>query len=224
MASRIELVQSAIWAEELTDAEVEQAARGISERFYVKDSYICHRGDRLEMWTGVITGLVKMSAVALSGKAITFTGIGAGGWFGEGSMMKNEERRYDLVALRDTQLMLMNRTTFNWLWQNSVGFNRFLVRQLNERLAQFIAITEHDRSFDAKARVARNLAWICNPVLSPNVRGVIEITQEEVGLLAGVSRQIANKCLNELAQEKLIVLEPGLVRDLNVKKLANYGA
>lgn len=224
MTSKIDIVRSAIWAEELPEDVIEHAARGISERVYAKDSYICHRGDRLDAWTGVVTGLVKMSAVVLTGKAITFAGIGAGGWFGEGSMLKNEERKYDLVALRDTRLLLMNRATFVWLCKNSVGFNRFLVRQLNERLGQFIAITEHDRSFDAKARVARNLSWICNPVLSPQVRGVIEITQEEVGHLAGISRQVANRCLKELADEGLIALEPGIIRPLSVDRLANYGA
>ncbi|MHB2267472.1 Crp/Fnr family transcriptional regulator [Aliihoeflea sp. PC F10.4] len=224
MAGRIDQVRSEIWAGELTDEEVERAARGMSERGYAKGAYICHRGDRLDSWTGVVTGLVKMSAIARTGKAITFAGIGAGGWFGEGSMLKNEERKYDLVALRDTRINLMTRATFVWLCENSVGFNRFLVRQLNERLGQFIAITEHDRSFDAKARVARNLSWICNPVLSPRVGEIIEITQEEVGLLASVSRQVANRCLAELADEGLIALGAGTIRPLDVEALADYGA
>jgi CRP/FNR family cyclic AMP-dependent transcriptional regulator len=223
MAVKVELVQSVVWAGELTDREIEQAAKGMAERSYPKNGYICHRGDRFDSWAGVITGLVKMSAVSLTGKATTFVGIGAGGWFGEGSMLKNEERKYDLVALRDTRLLLMNRPTFVWLCENSVGFNRFLVRQLNERLGQFVAITEHDRSFDAKARVARNLSWLCNPVLSPQVGGILEITQEEVGLLAGVSRQVANRCLKELAEEGLIDLEPSFIRPLALDQLSNYG-
>lgn len=224
MALKSELVRSVIWAQGLTDSEIELAGKGMTERFYPKNSYICHRGDRLDSWTGVVTGLVKMSSVSLSGKATTFVGIGAGGWFGEGSMLKNEERKYDLVALRDTRLLLMNRPTFVALSENSVGFNRYLVRQLNERLGQFVAITEHDRTFDAKARVARNLSWLCNPVLSPQVNGVLEITQEEVGLLAGVSRQVANRSLQELAEEGLIDLQPGSIRPLDLDQLSNYGA
>ncbi|HEV7416225.1 Crp/Fnr family transcriptional regulator [Tianweitania sediminis] len=218
------MVRSLIWAKELGEPELEIAAKGLSERFYPKNSYICHRGDRLDSWTGVVTGLVKMSAVSLSGKATTFVGVGAGGWLGEGSMLKNEERKYDLVALRDTRLLMMNKATFMALCENSVGFNRFLVRQLNERLGQFVAITEHDRSFDAKARVARNLSWLCNPVLSPQVGGVLEITQEEVGLLAGISRQVANRCLKELADEGLIDLQPGAIRPLDLEALSNYGS
>ena len=142
---------------------------GISARKFQAGSYICHRGDRLDAWTGVVTGLVKISAISRDGKAMTFAGVGAGGWFGEGTVIKNEARKYDLVALRDTELALMNRATFMWLFDTSVGFNQFLVHQLNERMGQFIATIEHDRIHDPIARVARNLAWLFNPVLYPDV-------------------------------------------------------
>ena len=49
----------------------------------------------------MIDGLVKMANVSADGKAMSFTGIGTGGWFGEGSLLKDEPRRYDIVALRD---------------------------------------------------------------------------------------------------------------------------
>ncbi len=213
----------AFWAGGLTEAEAARAMAGLSERRYVAGAYICHRGDRLDSWTGVITGLVKISAISRSGKAMTFAGIGPGGWFGEGSVIKNEPRKYDLVALRDARLALMNRATFMWLFENSVGFNRFLVHQLNERMGQFIATIEHDRIHDPLARVARNLAWLFNPVLYPNTGDYIEITQEELALLAGVSRQVANKALQTLEGAGLVRLERGGIRVVDLASLGSYG-
>jgi hypothetical protein len=35
---------------------------------------------------------------------------------------------------------------------------------------------------DERALIARSLAGICNPVPSPNVSDVLEISQEEIGL------------------------------------------
>ncbi len=212
----------AFWAGALTEAEAQRALKGIAERRYPAGSYICHRGDRLDAWTGVVSGLVKLGAIAESGKAMTFAGIAPGGWFGEGTVIKNEERKYDVVALRDTRLALLGRATFDWLFETSVGFNRFLVRQLNERMGQFIATIEHDRIHDPEARIARNLAWLFNPVLYPRAGNHIEITQEEMGLLAGVSRQVANKCLARLEAEGLIVLERGGIVVRDVAGLARY--
>ena len=159
----------AFWARELSETELDRACRGIVEKTWPAGAYVVHRGDRFESWTGVVSGLIKISSVSSSGKAVTFAGMPAGMWFGEGSMLKGETRLYDLVALRESRLALMNRATFLWLFENSVGFNRFLVRQFNERLGQFIALVEHDRLLDGVARVARSIAWLFNPVLNPNV-------------------------------------------------------
>jgi CRP/FNR family cyclic AMP-dependent transcriptional regulator len=57
--------------------------------------------------------------------------------------------------------------TFHWLLDHSIGFNRFVMNQLNERLGQFIAAREIDRMNNPDVRVARNLAALFNPVLYP---------------------------------------------------------
>jgi CRP/FNR family cyclic AMP-dependent transcriptional regulator len=222
MNTRNELARAAIWSRELDDDEIERASRGLTERHFGKGSYVCHRGDKFDYWTGVITGLVKISAISRSGKAMTFAGAGAGGWFGEGSVLKDEPRKYDLVALRDTRLAMMQRSTFMWLYENSTAFNRFLVRQLNERMGQFIATIEYDRILDPKARVARNLSWFFNPVLYPDTGSEIEISQEELGLLAGVSRQVANRSLQELEEEGVLRTEHGRITVIDLKALSNY--
>lgn len=206
-----ELKAIACWTQDLAPDELERAAQGTKVRTYEPGGYICHRGDRLDSWTGVAGGLIKISAISETGKAMTFAGVGAGGWFGEGSLLKDEARKYDVVALRQTELAMMARATFMWLFEHSVGFNRFLVHQLNERMGQFIATIECDRMHDPTARVARHLAALCHPILSPNVGFRIEITQEELALLAGVSRPIVKKALQHLEAADLITLERGQI-------------
>lgn len=224
MKAKDDLVRSAVWAGELKQDELERALRGMIERHYRKGNYICHRGDRLDYWTGVVTGLVKISTVSRDGKAMTFAGAADGGWFGEGSVLKDEARKYDLVAIRDTRLAMMSRATFMWLYENSTGFNRFLVRQLNERMGQFIATIEYDRILEPKARVARNLSWFFNRVLYPAGGDEVEISQEELGLLVGVSRQVVNRCLQELEEEGLVRITQGRIRPLDIDRLTSYGA
>ena len=213
----------AFWARELSEAEVDRACRGVVEKSWPAGAYIVHRGDQFESWTGVVSGLIKISSVSSGGKAITFAGMPAGMWFGEGSLLKGETRLYDLVALRESRLALMNRATFLWLFENSVGFNRFLVRQFNERLGQFIALVEHDRMLDGVARVARSIAWLFNPVLNPNVGPTLEISQEELGLLAGVSRQVANRALQILEAESLLRIGQSGLAPADLRALSRYG-
>jgi CRP/FNR family cyclic AMP-dependent transcriptional regulator len=217
------LREIAFWSAELNERELDYARRGIVEKTYAKGAYICHRGDRLDPWTGVVSGLIKLSTVSRAGKAVTITGIRAGSWFGEGTVLKNEPRKYDLVTLRDTRMALMDRATFFWLFENSVAFNRFLIRQFNERLGQFIALVEYGRMLDAPARVARTLAWLFNPILYRELEWHLEISQQEIGLLSGVSRPAANKSLKLLEDRGLLRLERGGISILDLEGLARFG-
>lgn len=222
MISSERLHDIAAWAGGLTEEEAERARRGIAERTFEAGAYVIHRGDQADCWNGVVSGIAKMSTVTVSGKAVSYTGLAPGNWFGEGSLIKGEPRQYDIVCLRDSRIATMNGATFRWLFESSAGFNRFLVRQLNERLGQFIAFLSHDRMLGATARVARCVAWLCNPVLSPGVGDRLEISQEELGLLSGVSRQVANKSLKQLECEHLLVIEHDAVRVLDLTGLRHY--
>src|ERR1700710_2971827 len=121
----------AFWSRDLDVREIEVARAGIVEKSYRANECIFMRGDPFEYWTGVVTGLARLGIVSRAGQATRFAGLTAGGWVREGSVLKNEARRYDVVALRNTRLALMDRATFLWLFENSVGFNRLLVGQLN---------------------------------------------------------------------------------------------
>ncbi|MCB1481042.1 MAG: Crp/Fnr family transcriptional regulator [Rhodobiaceae bacterium] len=218
-----ELQKIAAWAANLTSEEAERAAHGITTREYGRGAYVCHRGDMFDQWTGVVSGICKLSTISSEGKDISYSGVPAGGWFGEGSLIKNEPRKYDIVAVRDTTLALMNGATFRWLFENSTGFNRFLVFQLNERLGQFIGMLGYDRMLDATGRLARTIAWLFNPVLFPDVGDRLEISQQELALLSGLSRQAANKALKTLADEGLLATDAGGIEVRNVDRLIHYG-
>lgn len=213
----------AFWARELAPDERARAARGIVERAVPAGGYLIHKGDRYDPWVGVVDGLLKLSTTSASGKSVTLAGISSGGWFGEGSMLKHEPRRYDVTALRASRIALMDRATFLWLFEHSVGFNRFLVRQFNERLGQFMAMIEQERMLDATGRVARAIAALLNPTFYPDAGLHVSISQEEVGALAGLSRQSANSSLRLLEESGLIRAEKGGYAVTSLEKLRRYG-
>ncbi len=185
---------------------------------------MARKGEPVEAWLGVIEGLIKINADSPSGKSVTFAGITSGGWLGEGSMLKNEPRRYDVVALRDSRVAYMPRATFDWLLDTSIPFNRYLLHQLNERVAQFIAMVESDRLLDLDARVARCLAALYNPHLYPGTSRQLQISQEEIGYLSGASRQRVNQALQVLEREKLLKVEYGGITILDLEGLRRFRA
>ncbi len=212
----------ASWADTLTAEQLARVQRETVERHFEAGSYVCRKGEPVDYWMGVTDGLLKMSSVSPQGKAVTFTGMLAGGWFGEGSLLKTEGRLYDVVALRDSVVAFMPRATFNWLLDNSIAFNRFLLKQLNARLGLFISLIEYDRSLDTDARVARCIASLFNPDLNPAGGAELQISQEEIGYLCSVSRQRANQALQLLERAGLIKLDYRGLTVLDLQGLRNF--
>lgn len=222
MSSLFEHLRASRWAGTLTEAQMRRVGAEVVEQHCPAGTVVCRKGEPADAWIGVLEGLVKINAVSADGRSVTFTGVPAGGWLGEGSLLKSEPRRYDVVALRDSRIARMPRPTFEWLLDSSIGFNRFLLEQLNERLGQFIGMVEYDRLLDPDARVARYLAEMFNPILYPGFSGQIRISQEELGYLTGISRQRVNQALQALDRRGLIrvgyagieVLDPEGLRSL----------
>ncbi len=201
----------------------EEARDEIVPHIVVSDAesgdYVCRVGRPASYWFGVVDGLLKMSSENAQGATMTYTGLPPGGWFGEGTVLKRESYRYNIQALRKSVVAGIPVESFHWLLDHSIGFNRFVMNQLNERLGQFIAAREIDRLTSPDVRVARSLASLFNPVLYPGVGEVLRITQQELAYLVGLSRQRVNEALSALSAQGTIRIEYGGVRVLALEAL-----
>lgn len=210
------------WLDRLEADERERALADLRVITVQPGELLCRVGRPVTYWFGVVDGLLKMSNDEAQGMPMTFTGVSKGGWFGEGTVLKNEVYRYNIQALRKSVVAGIPAHTFHWLLDRSIGFNRFVMNQLNERLGQFIAAREIDRLNHPDARVARSLAALFHPVLYPGVGELLRITQQELGYLVGLSRQRVNEALNALQAAGVIQVEYGGVRVLDLDALRSY--
>jgi len=213
------------WLTRLDNAERARVALDLRVVDVAPGELLCRVGKPVTYWFGVLDGLLKMSndsSGSQGGIPITFTGVPPGGWFGEGTVLKREAYRYNIQALRKSVVAGIPAATFDWLLNRSIGFNRFVMDQLNERLGQFIAAREIDRMTEPNARVARSLAALFHPQLYPGVGEVLRITQLELGYLVGLSRQRVNEALNALQAEGVIRVEYGGVRVLDLQSLRQW--
>jgi CRP-like cAMP-binding protein len=218
-----DFVDRCVWAADLSPEQRERVRRAMFVHEYSQGDYVCHKGDKAEHWMGVLEGIVKITTVSPSGKSVTFTGVPTGGWYGEGAVLKAEIRKYDVMALRRSTIAFLPRDTFQWLLDTSLPFSRFLLTQFNERLGQFIAAVEYERLLDIDSRVARAVSSLFNEHLYPGIGKTLEISQEEIGLLAGISRQRANQALKVLEQQGLVRVDYGVIEVLDLEGLRQYG-
>ncbi len=207
------------WMAGLTPDQAERVHRETLVRAYDAGATVCARGAPSVHWVGVVEGMLKIETITAGGKSASFIGVPAGSWVGEGSVIKGELRPYDVVAIRDSVVAFMPRATFQSLMQESHPFSGWLIGQLNARLGHFIAMVQSLRLNDTKAQVAYCLASLFNPELYPEMRRHLEISQEEIGRLSGVSRQIANRALHEMQDAGVLRIGYGSIEVLDLPAL-----
>ena len=131
--------------------------------------------------------------------------------------MKPEPRKYEVVALRPTQLLCLPLPLFGTLRETSLAFNQFLVQHLNLRLGQAMTIIEAGRMRSPEHRVALYLSrlfWRSTRRLN--------LTQDELGQLAGLSRQTVNRVLRVLEAAGIVSLDFGRVAIVDDDALAAH--
>lgn len=185
--------------------------------------YVARRNAPSDYWLGVHSGLLKLAIYNASGRSCTLSGVPPGGWFGEGSVIKRELRRYDVIAIQPSVVAFVPSETFHALLAVSLPFTGFVIHQLNNRMGEFIASIQNSRLLDVEARVAQSLAQLFNPDLYPETGRVLSISQEEVGLLIGVSRQRINQALQSLERLGLVSLSYNQIEVLDLNGLLAFG-
>ena len=207
------------WLARLQPSERERAVAAVVVGDADPGDYVCRVGRPVTYWFGVVQGLLKMNTDTVDGASMTLAGLPPSGWFGEGTAVKREPYRYNVQALRKSVVAGLPMDSFHWLLDHSIGFNRFVMNQLNERLGQFIVALEVGRAASPEQRVARNLAALVNPVLFPGVGEVLRITQQELAYLVGLSRQRVNEALAALQARGVLRIEYGGLRIVQAQAL-----
>ncbi|MBI2749863.1 MAG: Crp/Fnr family transcriptional regulator [Burkholderiales bacterium] len=203
-------LQTQTWFTALPAARRDAIEAQVSTLSAARGQIMLPANERTQGWYGVVEGLIKISGRSKAGRRSDFLGVAAGDWFGEGAVLKNELRRYEVVALRDTVLLCLPSAVFHELAATSLGFNQYLVACMNLRLSQAMAMIEAERTRNPEQRIAVSLSR-----LFWSRTRQLDLTQDELANLAGMSRQTANRALNALQERGLISLALNRIKVLD---------
>ncbi|MCE1251022.1 MAG: Crp/Fnr family transcriptional regulator [Comamonadaceae bacterium] len=200
------------------EAKLQQEVRsGVYETQGAKGAVLLPAGSPAQGWHAVLSGLVMLRSTQHRARTAAFIGVPDGEWFGEGTAMRAEAQRYEVIALRPTRLLCLPLALFEHLHAGSLEFNQYLAQHINLRLGQALTIIEAGRTRSAEQRVALQLSR-----LFWRSRRRLDITQEELGQLAGLSRQTINRALGALAAAGIVGLDFGRVAILDDTALDQF--
>lgn len=218
-----QILENAPWYSMLGEEEQQLVQRSSSEKLVPTGGLIVRAGDPSTHWMGVIKGLVQMSVIGTDGRETTLGCVDETQWCGEGSLLKRELRRYDAIALRPSRIALVPIETFLHLRNVNFPFNHYLQDLMNARMSSFIATLEADRLLGPEQRVAKCVTALCRHTQG-DTDIAVDITQNDLALICGLSRQRTNACLQVLVQRGYVRVEFKSLRVVNLAGLTEYGS
>ncbi|MBV7541202.1 Crp/Fnr family transcriptional regulator [Acidovorax sp. sic0104] len=214
-----ELLNDSAWFPVLDAPAQQRVLDELREVEVPQGSALCRRGDVPLHWYGAIEGLLKWTVTSDNGRSVTLGGLSAGSWFGEGTLLRGAARTADIIALRPSRVTLLPVHTFEWLHATQRSFDHFLLRQINERMHWFLGNFTAHHLQDTDTQVARALVGLFHPFLHPGSDPHLQVSQEEIANLSGVSRQRCNAALKRLKADGMLQIEYGGITVVDLESL-----
>lgn len=172
----------------------------------------------LEMFR-LVTGSIRMSVRRRDGREIIYLLFEPGDCFGDSSLVDGDPRPQTAEALTAVEADVLDRAAFDRLRADQRGFDDALLKLLSRQMRVVSAHYAGASLGSLTARVAGRISEAARAFGEPAEGGVrlsLRLSQSEVAMMVGASRQSVNKILQRFQADGLLTIEYGniLVRDL----------
>ena len=202
--------------------ELRRLAATTTLSYHPARSVIFQKGDPGDSMMAVVRGRVKICTHSLEGKELALRIINRGGLFGEIALLDGEPRTADAIALDETDLLVLERSKFTPFLSEHPDLALRLLGVICKRLRLTTEHLEDTLFLEAPSRLARCLLRLSQDVGRPAGDGMlldIKLSQQQLGSLAGLSRESVNKQLGEWQREGFIDVDGGVITLRNPKAL-----
>lgn len=186
---------------------------------------VCRKGEPGHELFIVLSGKLKARTTSGDGKEAILGLIETGEILGEMALIEDRERSADLIAVEDSQLLVIHRRDFVPFLEARPKACLGIMRALSQRLRRMDQLLEDARFLDLKTRLAKTLYQLAQEhgrtVAGGGIRIDFKISQEELGSLVGATRENVNKLVRawvdegvlETRQSTVIVRQPESLLD-----------
>jgi CRP/FNR family cyclic AMP-dependent transcriptional regulator len=169
----------------------------------------------------IVSGSVRMSVLRNDGREALHSVLETGDCFGICSLLDEAPRHHTTTANGNVELQVLRRDACEQLRSQHASFADGLLRHMSRHtrlLSEYFASSTLD---ELSCRVALRLLKAQKPCLTSGhgVRLTVSLSQGEIALMVGASRQAVNKVLKKFQRHGIISIEYGCVQVLDADRL-----
>lgn len=198
---------------QLAPPELDRVAEITRERSYPRNSVILFEDDPGDALYVVATGQVKVVLIGEDGREVILSVLGEGDFFGEMSLIDEEPRSAHVIAMEDSNLLVIRREDFQAILQQSPGIAMGLLRELSRRLRRVDEKVGSLVLLDVNGRVAQLLLDLADEARSERITR--RLTHHTIAQMIGSSRETVSRTMRELVDKGYIEISRReiLIRD-----------
>jgi CRP-like cAMP-binding protein len=201
---------------DLDEAQRQSVLGRCVRRRFARRQALFHHGDPGDGMHLITSGRVVIRVSTPSGEEASLVVSGPGESVGEQSLLFEAGRRSaSAVALEAVETMFLSRRAFQTLRAEEDYLDRVLNSVLAARVARLTDQLVEALFVPAPARVMRQVANAATLYGD----GLIPLTQEELGSMAGTTRPTVNRALRAAQDAGLVDLARGRIRVLDAEGL-----
>jgi CRP-like cAMP-binding protein len=206
----------------LDEAELEKVASNLQRRTYRRGEVIYHEGDIAGGLFILLKGKAKTRITLPTEKQMTFRVMGGGSSFGMVSLIDDERRTTDAVAIERCEMAIWEKESFlEFLWSHPSVIKaalRRLAGQYRGAVRSFYDLA----LLNVPGRLAKTLLQYAGYRPGNEVLAGVELSLAELASLVGATRQSISKWLGFFAHEGWIGMERGTIEVLAPLELEHF--
>jgi len=207
----------------LPDSALETLSRISGRRKFAKDQIVFAQGDEGDIFYGVISGRIRLSATAIDGQEVHLKMVDSGDSFGEIAILDGEPRTASAVAIQPTELITIERGQFWKLLENEPGLAIHLLKFVCGKVRWTSELVEQAVFLDVPSRIAKRLVDMADQYGSAVESGVeLAVGQGELAVYLGLSRQIVHRYLHQWRENGWVSVGRGKIIVLNRDALVDF--
>ena len=213
-----DLFQSDFLLGKLEPGEIDTLATRARVESYRAGQEIFAKGSPGRTMIAVLQGDVKIVSLSPTGKEVVLNVIHAGEVFGEIAVIDGEERSAGAAAMADCELLIIDRRDVLPMFERHPEICMMLMQILCRRLRRTSEQVEDVLFRSLEARLAKPLLQLmenakCAEPRNPEI--ALHLSQSDLAMIAGGSRESINKLLQVWQREGWIALGRGsiMIRD-----------
>ncbi|MFN3355743.1 MAG: Crp/Fnr family transcriptional regulator [Pseudomonas sp.] len=189
-------------------------------RVLTAGQFLFKRGDPPCGLYAVLDGAVRISAVNAQGKEAVLSLVETPYWFGEICLFDNLPRTHDAQASGPCTLLQVPQAAMLDILEHQPAYWRDVALLMSHKLRLSLINIEQMSLMPASARLAHRLLMIARGYGEiDQARHTLQLPQEDLAAMLGLSRQTTNSLLKALEQQGVIGLSYGAIEILDLKSL-----